>query len=166
MFRETPRIGIALAFAAFSAPTPADECAALKSAMLHSGHTPHTAIITKTDAQGKQTVTRQVQTVDNKYVQLPDGKWYAMNIAIKDLDDNTSDLQTCRGLGSDRVSGEPTVVYAAHMTLGEVSEQKFWVSAQNLVVKSAGVNGGSHYTIEYDFAHATPPANALSMGGK
>jgi hypothetical protein len=166
MYRETPRLLIALVFVAVSAPAPADDCAVLKSALLHSGHTPHTAVITKTDAQGKQTVTRQVQTLDNKYVQLPDGKWYAMNIAIKDLDDDTADVQTCCGMGSDSVSGEPTVVYAAHLTLGEVTEQKFWVSSKSLVVKSEGVSGATHYKVEYDFAHATPPANAISMGGK
>jgi hypothetical protein len=85
MYIDTPRTLIALAFTVLTAPTLADECAPVKGAMLNSGHTPHTVILTRTDGQGKKTVTRQVQTVDNEYMQTADGKWYAMNIAIKDL---------------------------------------------------------------------------------
>jgi len=165
MFRETPRILIALAFAALGATALADDCATVKSAMLNSGHTPHSVIVTQTDGQGKKTVTRQVQTVDNKYVQRPDGKWYAMNIAIKDLNDDLSGLLSCRR--SDILSGESTIVYEVHMNLeGQVSDQKIWVSSKNLVLKSEGVTGGARYTTDYDFAHATPPVNAVSIGGK
>jgi hypothetical protein len=164
MFTKIPLTVIGLAWLAGSAPSLADDCATVKRAMLNSGHTPHTAVITKTDAQGKKTVTRQIQTVDNKYVQLPDGKWYTMNIATKDLDDDTSEVQTCRGSGGI-ISGE--VVYAVHLKLdGGVSEQTWWVSSNNLVVKTDGVVGGSHYTVEYDFAHVTPPANSTPLGGR
>jgi hypothetical protein len=40
------------------------------------------------------------------------------------------------------------------------------VSSKNLVLKSEEVIDGAHYTTEYDFSHATPPANAIPMGGK
>ena len=103
MHIETSRMVISLAFAILTAPALADDCTTVKSAMLNSGHTPKSLTITKTDGQGRKTVTRQVQTVDNKYVQLPDGKWYAMNIAIKDLNDNLSGLLTCRRSASESV---------------------------------------------------------------
>jgi hypothetical protein len=167
MYIDTHRTLIALAFTVLATPTLADECAPVKSALLNSGHMPHTVILTRTDGQGKKAVTRQVQTVDNKYVQTADGKWYAMNIAIKDLNDDLSGVQTCRRSGSDIVSGEATVVYEVHMNLeGQVSDQKLWVSSKNMVLKSEGTIEGAHYITEYDFAHVTPPANAIPLGGK
>jgi hypothetical protein len=167
MYIDISRAVIALAFTILTAPALADDCATVKSAMLNSGHTPHSVTLTRTDGQGTKTVTRQVQTVDNKYVQRPDGKWYAMNIAIKDLNDDLSGLLTCRRSGSDSVSGEVTVVYEVHMNLeGEVTDQKIWVSSRNMILKSEGTIEGAHYTTDYDFAHVTPPANAIPMGGK
>ena len=167
MYIETPRALIALAFTVLTAPALADDCTTVKSAMLNSGHTPHSVILTRTDGQGKKIVTRQVQTVDNKYVQRPDGKWYAMNIAIKDLNDDLSGLLTCRRSGSDSVGGEATAVYEVHMNMnGEVTDQKIWVSSKNMVLKSEGTIEGAHYTTDYDFAHVTPPANAIPMGGR
>lgn len=158
---------IALGFVALAAPVLADDCTTVKSAMLNSGHTPHNVLVTKIDGQGRKTVTRQVQTVDNKYVQTPDGKWYAMKIAIKDLNNDLSGVQTCRRGGSESVSGESTAVYEVHMNLeGNSSDNRVWVSSKNLVLKSETVIEGAHYTTEYDFAHVTPPANAISMGGK
>jgi hypothetical protein len=167
MYIDSSRVLIVLAFAVLTAPALADECTTVKSAMLNSGHTPHSLLITKTDAQGKKTLTRQVQTVDNKYVQLPTGKWYAMNIAIKDLNDDLSGVQTCRRSGSESVGGEPTTVYDVHLNLeGSITDSRVWVSSKNLILKSEGVMEGVHYTTEYDFSHVTPPANAVAMGGK
>jgi hypothetical protein len=161
------RLLVYLALALLTAPAFADDCATLKSAMLNSGHTPHSVVVTRTDGQGKKTVTRQVQTVDNKYVQTPDGKWHAMNIAMKDLNDDLSEVQACRRSGSENVSGESTAVYDVHMNLeGIISDNKIWVSSKNLVLRSEGVIEGAHYTTDYDFSHVTPPANAISMGGK
>jgi hypothetical protein len=167
MYIVDSRFLIAFALAVLAAPVLADDCATVKSAMLNSGHTPHTVLVTKLDAQGKKTVTRQVQTVDNKYVQTPDGKWYAMNIAIKDLDDDVSMVQTCHRSGSESVGGQSTALYNVHMNLnGKGSENKVWVSSKNLVLKSETVYADAHYTTEYDFGHFTPPANAIPMGGK
>jgi hypothetical protein len=157
----------ALAFAVLTAPALADDCTSVKSAMLNSGHTPKSVLITKTDGQGKKTMTRQVQTVDKKYVQTPDGKWYAMNIAIKDLNDDLSGVQTCRRSGNESASGESTAVYDVHINIeGSISDSRIWVSSKNLILKSEGVIQGTHYTTEYDFGHVTPPANAIPMGGK
>jgi hypothetical protein len=156
---------IVLGVVLLAAPAFADDCAAVKSAMLNSGHTPHTVIVTATDAQGKKTITRQVQTVDNKYVQTADGKWHAMNIAIKDLNDNMSSVKTCRRTGSDNVAGESASVYAVHTdTDGEAGDQKLWVSSNNRIVRAEVMMRGARYTTEYDFAHVTPPANAIPMG--
>jgi len=166
MYIDTPRTLIALAFVVLSRPALADDCAVIKSAMLNSGHTPHTVLLTKIDSQGKKTVTRQVQTVDNKYVQMPDGKWYAMNIAIKDLNDDLSGILTCRRSGSESVGGESAAVYEVHMNAESGGDSRFWVSSKNMILKSERVVEGVRYDTEYDFAHATPPVNAITLGGK
>jgi hypothetical protein len=167
MYIQNFRVLFALAFAILTAPALADDCATVKSAMLNSGHTPNSKLVTKTDGQGKKTVSRQVQTMDNKYVQVPDGKWYAMNIAIKDLNDDLSGVQTCRRSGTESVSGESSAVYEVHMNIeGSISNGRVWVSSKNLILKSEQVIEGVHYTTEYDFGHVTPPAGAIPMGGK
>jgi hypothetical protein len=35
-----------------------------------------------------------------------------------------------------------------------------------MILKSEGTVDGAHYTTGYDYAHVTPPANAIPMGGK
>ena len=40
-----------------------------------------------------------------------DGKWYAMNIATKDLNDDLSGVRTRRRTGSGSVNGESATVY-------------------------------------------------------
>jgi hypothetical protein len=165
MFFKISRAMIAFAFTVLTAPAIADDCTTVKNAMLGTGRTPHSLVLTKTDGQGKKTVTHQVQTVDNKYVQTPDGKWHAMNIAIKDLDDDLSGVQTCRRSGSESVGGESTAVYDVHMNRdGDPSDAKIWVSSKNLILKSETVLEGGHYLTEYDFSHVTPPANSIPMG--
>jgi hypothetical protein len=165
MFFKTSRAIIIFAFTVLISPAIADDCTTVKSAMLGTGRTPHSLVLTKTDGQGKKTVTHQVQTVDNKYVQTADGKWHAMNIAIKDLDDDLSGVQTCRRSGNESVSGESTAVYEVHMNQdGDQSEARIWVSSKNLILKSETALEGGHYTTEYDFSHVTPPANAIPMG--
>jgi hypothetical protein len=90
-----------------------------------------------------------------------------MNIAIKELNDDTSGLLMCRLSGSESVGGETAAVYEVHMNLaGETRDQKLWVSSSNRVLKSEGAYEGARYTTEYDFTHVIPPANAISMGGK
>lgn len=154
-------------FAAFSASALADDCPAARSAMLDTGHRPVSKTVTQTNSQGKQTVTREVQTETNKYVQTADGKWHSMNIAIKDLNDLSSAKLTCRRDGSDTVSGEPTVVYAVHIDdEGTVKDMKIWVSSRNLILKAEGKNGASSYTVMYDFSHVVPPAGAIPLGGR
>jgi hypothetical protein len=152
--------------AAVTVPALADDCVAAKSAMLDTGHRPVSVTSTTTDAQGKQKVTRTVQTVDNKYVQTADGKWYSMGIAIKDLNDNTKTAKfTCRRTGTDNVNGEPAAVYEVHMDdNGTIVEQKIWVSAKNLILKAEGSVNGVRYSSVYDFSHVAPPANATAMG--
>lgn len=168
MFIRIDRAILLTGIFAFAIPALADDCAsAAKGAMLNSGRTPVSITMTKTDAQGRKTTTRQVQTVTNKYVQTENGKWYAMNIAIKDLVDNldTSKL-TCRRSGSDTLNGEAVTTYEVQEDVDEtLKDNKIWVSSRNLIVKSEGNTDGAHYTLLYDYAHVTPPANAVSMGG-
>jgi hypothetical protein len=167
MSGETSRVLVLIAFLGLATHALADDCAEARSAMVNSGHTPHTVTVTRNDVQGKKVVTRQVQTVTNKYVQTEDGKWYAMNIAMKDLDDDKDAKLTCRSGGGDSVNGESTAVYQVHRDdAGSISDTKMWVSAKNLVLKSEGIVEGVHYTTEYDYAHVTPPANAVPMGSR
>lgn len=158
-------IGVALATVAAAAF--ADDCAAAKSAMLDSGHKPRSVTVTVIDAQGKQVVTRQVQTATTKYVQTKDGKWFAMNIAIKDLNDNTDSVKKCSRVGGDTVNGEAATVYAVSVDqAGAPMEQKIWVSSKNLILKSEGNANGGRIVTAFDFSNVTPPANATPMGGR
>lgn len=164
---ETSRILVLMALAAVATQALADDCSAARSAMLNSGHTPNSSTTTRVDGTGKKVVTRQIQTVTNKYVQTADGKWHAMDIAIKDLDDDIDAKLTCRGGGSDSVNGEFAVVYEVHLdNAGSISDNKMWVSSKNLILKSEAIIEGAHYTTEYDYAHVAPPANAMPMGGR
>jgi hypothetical protein len=161
-------LSIVIAFSASTGSALADDCATVKSAMLNSGHTPKSVLVTLIDEHGSKKVSRQVQTIDKKYVQTANGKWYAMNIAIKDLNEDLSGIQTCRRNGSESLSGESTVVYDVRMGLdgNPPMDGKVWVSSKNLILKSEGVVGGTRYTTEYDFAHVMPPDNVQPMGGK
>jgi hypothetical protein len=135
--------------------------------MLTAAQKPMSTITTKTSAQGKQSVTRTVQTETNKYVQLESGEWYSMDIGIKDLIDDTKSTKViCKRSGTDMVNGQPAIFYELQLDLdGVTMETKTWVSSQNLILKSEGIEGGSHYTTVYDSSHVTPPANAKRMGG-
>jgi hypothetical protein len=147
MYIDNFRVLIALTLALLTSPTLADDCATVKSAMLNSGHTPKSVLIAKTDGQ--------------------DGKWYAMNIAIKDLNDDLSGVLACHSGVGESVGGESTTVYEVHMNLGgSIGDSRVWVSSKNLILKSEQVIAGAHYTTEYDFGHVTPPANAIPMGGR
>ena len=168
MFKRIDRASFLTGMFAFAAPALADDCAsAAKGALLNSGRTPVSITMTKIDAQGRKTTTRQVQTVTNKYVQTENGKWYAMNIAIKDLVDNLDTAKlTCRRGGSDTLNGEAVAIYEVQEAVDEaLKDNKIWVSSRNLILKAEGNTDGAHYTLLYDYAHITPPANAVSMGG-
>ena len=163
-----PLIAAHLAAVAFSRPALPDDCAAAaKSAMLATAQKPVSTITTKTSAQGKQTVTRTVQTQTDKYVQLESGEWYAMGIAIKDLIDDTQSTKiTCKRSGSGSILGQPAMFYEIEADAeGTIMESKIWVSSQNLILKSEGVQDNFHYTTVYDSSHVTPPAYAKRMGG-
>jgi len=168
VFWAVPRTVISIVFALSVIPALANDCAvAAKSAMVATAQKPLSTITTKTSAQGKQSVTRTVQTETNKYVQVESGEWYSMDIAIKDLIDNSKSTKVvCKRSGSDMVNGQPTIVYEVQIdTEGIIMESKMWVSAQNLILKSEGNEGTSHYTTIYDSSHVTPPTNAKRMGG-
>ena len=169
MYTTATGVLLAMAIAAMATPALAGDCAAAaRSAMLTSGHQPRSLISTKTDAQGKQSVTRQIQTETDKFVQLPNGQWYSMGIAIKDLNDDTATMKlTCRSSASDLLNGEPTVVYQLHTEVeGFVTDNKTWVSAKNLILKSETSEDGARISTLYDYGHVTPPANAKPMGVK
>ena len=127
---------------------------------------PVSTITTKTTAQGKQSVTRTVQTEKNKYVQTESGEWYSMDIGIKDvIDDTKSTKVMCRSGGTDTVNGQPMISYELKTdNEGTMREYKIWVSSQNLILKSEGIQDTSKYTTVFDSTHVTPPANAKRMG--
>jgi hypothetical protein len=168
MFNQAHRALLLAAITAFAMPALADDCAtAAKNALVNSGHTPKRSVTTVTDAQGKKSTTRTVQTVTDKYVETPEGKWYSLGIAIKDLvDDVNTTKVTCRRSGSDTVNGEPAATYEIQIsTDGDANDAKLWVS-KNLVMKTEGSAEGNHFVTAYDYAHVTPPAGAMPMGGK
>jgi hypothetical protein len=165
----SPAIGAICATVALSQPALAGDCAAAaKSAMLATAQKPVSTITTKTSAQGKQTVTRTVQTQTDKYVQLESGEWYAMGIAIKDLIDDTKSTKViCKRSGSDMVNGQPSTFYELQLEMeGTTLDSKMWVSSQGFILKSEGNEGTFHYTTVYDLSHVTPPPNAKRMGSK
>jgi hypothetical protein len=169
MFNQTHRAFILTAISAFAVPALADDCApAAKRAVVNSGRTPVSITTTKTDSRGKMSATRTIQTVTNKYVQTASGKWYSMNIAMKDLIDDSKTTQvTCRHSGADTVDGEPVATYEIHMDSGDIaSDSKIWVTSRDLITKSEGSIGGARYRAVYDYAHVTPPAGATPMGGR
>jgi hypothetical protein len=158
---------LAAILSAFATSALAEDCPAARSAMLETGHRPVSKTVTQTDAHGKQTVTREVQTETNKYVQTADGTWHSMNIAIKDLNDLSGAKLTCQREGSDTVNGESTSVYEVHMDdEGTVKDMKVWISSKNLILKAEGKSGGTSYTVSYDFSHVVAPAGAIPMGGR
>jgi hypothetical protein len=135
--------------------------------MSNSGHTPVSTITTKTDSQGKESTTRTIQTLTNKYVQTENGKWHSVNISIKDLiDDLNTTKVTCRRSGGDTVNGEPAATYEIQAGNEDVMiDSKIWVSSKNLIMKSEGSIEGARYSTVYDYAHVTPPADAARIGG-
>jgi hypothetical protein len=167
MSTQALRFFVVLIVSAAAVPALADDCVAAKSAMLETGHRPVSVTVTTTNAEGKQKVTRTIQTADNKYVQTENGKWYSMGIAIKDLNDNTKTAKfTCSRTGSDSFNGESAAVYQVRMDNdGTIVDQKIWVSSKNLILKADGSVNGVRYSSVYDFVHVTPPANATAMGG-
>jgi len=149
-------------------PALADDCAvAAKGAMVNSGRTPVSSTTTGTDSQGRKSTTRTIQTVDNKYVQTKDGKWYSMGIAIKDLiDDSRTTKVVCRSSGRDAANGVPAIIYAIQVDNDEdMKDNRIWVS-NNLIFKSETTVQGIRYTTLYDYSHVTPPAIATPMGSK
>jgi hypothetical protein len=145
----------------------ADDCAtAAKSALVNSGSTPVSITTTKTDSQGKKSTTRTIQTMTDKYVQTANGKWYSLNLAIKDLIDDTKTTQvTCRRSGADTVNGELVPTYEIQLIDDDAkNDTKIWVSSKNLITKSEGNMEGARYSAAYDYAHVAPPANAVRMG--
>jgi hypothetical protein len=169
MFKHAHRAVVLAAISAFAMPALAEDCApAAKSAMVNSGRTPASVSTTKTDSQGKKSTTRTIQAVTNKYVQTASGKWYSMNIAIKDLIDDTKTMQvTCRRRGADTVNADAVTTYEIQVADGDVmSDSKIWVSSKNLITKSEGSIEGARYSSVYDYANVTPPAGATPMGSR
>lgn len=170
MSMNSLRIFILMATAISTMPALADDCAiTARNAMLATYRNPVSTITTKISADGKRSVSRTVQTEAVKYVQLPSGEWYAMDISIKQLMDNAAaEKVTCRRSGSDLVGGLPTIFYELHVESDLVSSDlKIWVSSKHQVVKSeGGAEDGAHFTTLYDNSHVTPPAHAKRMGDR
>jgi hypothetical protein len=164
MYQLAHRAFILTAVSAVALPALADDCAiAAKAAMVHTGRTPVSTTTTNTDSQGKQSTTRTIQTVGDKYVQTQEGKWYSMDIAIKDLIDDTQTTKVvCRSSGRDAAA----VVYEIQVGDGEdVQVSRLWV-VNNLIFRSETTLQGIRHTTVYDYTHVTPPANVTPAGGR
>jgi hypothetical protein len=161
MFQLGHRALILTTISAVAVPALADDCAIeAKAAMVHTGQTPVSTATSSTDAQGRKFTTRTVQTIDNKYVQTKEGKWYSMGIAIKDLIDDTKTAKvTCQGSSHDTANGVPATVYAIQVDEDEdIKQTRIWV-ANNLIFRS-----GCGDTTLYDYSHVTAPAGVTPMG--
>jgi hypothetical protein len=163
------RLVTVLTFAILSAPALADECS---SAMLASAQKPVSMQATETDAHGKQKQMRMVQTANTVYILDENGQWKSMSATLKEKYDATvgelkTSKTTCQRVGSDSVNGASTTVYAVHVdNEGSISDNKIWVAANQLVLKSDSLIEGTRYVSVYDYAHLTPPANATPVGPK
>lgn len=135
--------------------------------MTNGAKTPFTTTITKSDGQGRKTVSQVIQTATNKYVQSH-GKWYAMRISENDLLDTLKATKmTCLRIGTDSANGQPAVIYKVHRENDGTSlDEKTWISAKGLPLKSEARADGSTYESMYDFTHAQPPASATPLGSR
>ena len=135
--------------------------------MMTSAKTPFTTTISKTDGQGRKTVSQVIQTATSKYVQSH-GKWYAMSISENDLLDTLKATKmTCLRIGTDSANGQPAVIYWVHReNEGTFLDEKTWISAKGLPLKSERQMDGSTYESMYDFTHAEPPASAKPVSSK
>jgi hypothetical protein len=168
MFHPAHRALFLSAACILTMPALAQDCAvAARTAMLNSGRTPVSTMTSSTDAQGRKATTRTVQTVDNKYVQTKEGKWYSMGIAIKDLiDDAKTTKVTCQGSSRDTANGVAATVYAIQVDNDDsITQTRIWV-ADNLIFKSELTVQGTRYTTLYDYGHVTAPTGVTPMGTK
>lgn len=159
---------IASALALAGTAARAGDCAALTAAMFVTAKTSFSSTTTGTDAEGKPLTVQIVQAADAKYVER-DGKWYRLDISSQQtVDSLTEKLKTakldCSKLGTETLAGKPTTVYSQRQDEdGTLIESKFWVSAQNQLLKAEVTHEGRHSITNYDYDNAKIPANVVEM---
>jgi hypothetical protein len=148
-----------------AAPAFADDCAAVTASMMATAKTPYKSTISRAGKDGKPLISHMVQTPTAKYVET-DGKWVTMPISSQDMIDQLGEMlktvkMTCRLDGSQSVNGQPASIYLVHTENdGTVSDNKIWISAQNLPLKSEINVDGRQYVSTYDYSDVQPPAGA------
>ncbi|MBN9511652.1 MAG: hypothetical protein J0I21_21395 [Alphaproteobacteria bacterium] len=161
----------ATAILAATAPLArADDCAAVYAAMEASIRTPVAVTMTRTTRGGPAVVHHMVRTEDATYVELH-GKWRSMKIStqerLRSLDEvkKTAKVQ-CQRVGTDSVGAQSATVYTSHVeNQGTVSDQKLWVSANNLLLKAELDIAGEHEHMVsmYDYKNVKVPADATPV---
>jgi hypothetical protein len=159
----------AAAWGAWAIPACADDCAPVVAAMTASAKTPSSSTITETDARGNQTVSHAVHTETTHYVES-NGKWLSMALSSQEVLDRMTEMlktvkMTCQLAGAETVNGQATKVYIVHTgNEGTVSDNKIWVSLQNLQLKSENNVEGTKYSSVVDYSNVQPPAESTPMG--
>jgi hypothetical protein len=152
-----------------TAPSRADDCTAVKAAMLATVKKPHTITINRFK-DGKPVTNRMVQTNDAKYVEV-NGKWHILPVAADDLREMEKSFNettfTCARVGADRVDGKSATVYTSHYKNEDTEgDAKVWIGPDGLPLKSESTQEGHLTSSSYDFAHADAPADATPLGSR
>jgi enamine deaminase RidA (YjgF/YER057c/UK114 family) len=168
------KVSICLAALAFSAsPALADDCATVVASMKATAVTPYASTATRTDPQGKPQTRHMIRTTTKTYVE-DHGGWVEMDITSQDLTDTINEQlktakMTCQKVGTEAVNGQATTVYTVHIeNEGSISDNKLWLNAKNLplktVVKIQGMKADTEATYDYD--HVQAPADAKPIGSR
>jgi hypothetical protein len=158
---------IAAALAAWAiAPARADDCSAVKNAMLAAARTPHTTTITRV-VDGKPVTARMVQTKDTRYFEIR-GAWRSMPFSadeVRDMEESLNGSQlTCARVGADRLAGKSVMVYTAHIKNEDTEgDAKLWLGSDGLPLQVDNVHDGQRVSSSLDYTHADAPAGATPL---
>jgi hypothetical protein len=150
-----------------TSPSWADDCAAVKAAMLATVRKPHTITINRIK-DGKPLTNRMIQTRDAKYVEV-NGKWHTLPVDADDLREMEKSFNettfTCARVGRDSVDGKDATVYTSHYKNQDTEgDAKLWIGSDGLPLKSESNQEGHSSSSTYDFTHADAPADATPLG--
>jgi hypothetical protein len=157
-------MGLALCLAF---PARADDCSAVKAAMLATVKKPHTITINRIK-DGKPVTNHMVQTKDAKYVEV-NGKWRTLPVTMDDFQEMEKSFNettfTCKQVGRDSVDGQTATIYTSHYNNEDTEgDAKLWIASDGLPLKSESSHDGQMTSSSYDFAHADAPADSTPMG--
>lgn len=149
----------------------AAECTVVFASMMATAKTPYKSTINRPGKDGKPEIIHLIQTPTDKYVEM-DGKWVSFPVSSEEMIEKLNDLLkeakiTCHLEGSSSVNGQPASIYTVHTEAGgNVSDNKIWISPENLPLKSETKIGDSEYISTYDYNDVQSPIDATPMGTK